>query len=202
MKDRTRDKRSVLQFSRKEEEEGWNRSPNSHLSCPLLNVILARRTLTPRQHSDALLVERRDDVVPVLDDNPTRVELGLGLGEHVGLDGLEEGGDGGGDVGEGEVRLLRVVSSNRQGLALFEVFGADLETEGDTLEDRMGSGYKGWRRGNVEGRESRRGIGERKGENGRKRERLSSAPKLLSRSKRDRRKRKGIDEPSSPSEPT
>lgn len=123
-----------------------------HLSSPLLDIILALRSLAPRQHGHALLVQRRHDVVPVLDDDPTRVELGLSLGEHVGLNGLEQSGDGGGDVGERKVGLLRVVSSDGEGLILLQVLGSDLETKRDTLrgEERIGEWKDDQDRGEIE----------------------------------------------------
>ena len=107
----------------------------SHLRTPILNLILTNGILTPGQHSDALVVEGRNEIVPLLDDDSSSIELCLGLSEHIGLNLSEEGGDGGGESVEREIGLDSVVSSNGEGLTLLDVLGSDFESEGDSLDE-------------------------------------------------------------------
>lgn len=108
----------------------------THGRRPVLDLVLAVRRLTPRKDGDALLVQRGDKLVEVLDNNPASVKVGLGPGEHVGLDFLEQLRDGLLDTREGEVALDLVVATDGKDIALLDVLGSDLETERNTLKGR------------------------------------------------------------------
>ena len=51
----------------------------------------------------------------------------------LGLDGVEECGNGGFDVGERQRSLDTCISANRERLLLSDVLGTDLQSEGNTL---------------------------------------------------------------------
>lgn len=59
------------------------------LATALLNIILASFFLTPRQGDDTLVIECRDDVIPLRDFFETRVIVILSLLKQITLDGLE-----------------------------------------------------------------------------------------------------------------
>ena len=111
------------------------RKEHSRVGAALLDVVLARLLFAPGDDDDALVVERRHDVVPARDD-PEALEVRLLRAlEHVRLDRVEECRDGRLDVRERDGRLGTVVAAGAQRLGLGEVLGADLEAEGDALRD-------------------------------------------------------------------
>jgi hypothetical protein len=66
---------------------------NLRSSTTVLDIILTHLTVTPRDGYNVLIVEGRDEVVPLGHLDDARVVHLLGLVEHVALDGLEERGD-------------------------------------------------------------------------------------------------------------
>lgn len=107
--------------------------PYSLLRAPVLDIILACLDLAPRDHRDALRVERRHDILPLRHLLYALVVGVARLREHLTLDGLEEGGDAGGDVLEGQRGLRTGIAANGERGLLLEVLGADLEAKGNTL---------------------------------------------------------------------
>ena len=103
------------------------------LSTALLDVVLARLLFAPGDDDDALVVERRHDVVPAGDDPEALEVRPLRALEHVRLDALEQRRDGRRDVRERQRRLLARVAPRGERLLLREVCGPDLEPEGDAL---------------------------------------------------------------------
>ena len=99
---------------------------NSRFATTFLNIILTSLDFTPRQHDDALVVERGDDVLPVRHLLDARPVLLLGAIKHVVLYDLKESGNILANVGEGKGLLVAVIASNREGLLFLEVVGSYL----------------------------------------------------------------------------
>lgn len=101
--------------------------------APVLDIILACLSFAPRYDDDAFLFEGGDEFGPVADDDEACVVGLFGTGEHFGLDGGEESGDGCGEGGEFEWGFGGCVSSNGERAGFLEVERADFEADGDTL---------------------------------------------------------------------
>ena len=99
---------------------------NPRFTTTFLDIILTSLDFTPRQHDDALVVERGDDVLPVRHLLDARPVLLLGAIEHVILYDLKESGNILANVGEGKGLLVAVIASNREGLLFLEVVGSYL----------------------------------------------------------------------------
>jgi hypothetical protein len=101
--------------------------------APRLDVILAITDLAPREHDDALVVQRGHDVVPLGHPDQPLLKRRLGPVEHIVLDRVEEVRDGGGHAVEREGRLGASVPPHGDGVRLLDVLGAELEPDGDAL---------------------------------------------------------------------
>ena len=101
--------------------------------------------VAPGDDDDALVVERRHEVLPAAHLAQAREVGVLRALEHVGLDRVEQLRDGLGDVGERGGRFGAGVAADGERLGLGEVLGADLEAEGDTLcnDDKLATGSVG-----------------------------------------------------------
>ena len=77
------------------------RKRHSRPSTPLLNIILTRLAITPRHHHHVLRIQRRDELVPLRHLHDVAVVFLLGARVEVGLDRVEEVGDGGGEGRDG-----------------------------------------------------------------------------------------------------
>ena len=103
-------------------------------SGELLDLVLAVGDKAVRDENDVLGVESGDDVLPLLDLEAVLAERSLGLVVHVLLDGLEELGDLGGELGDGDGALLAGVAAGVRDDVLGGVLGTELDAEGNTLE--------------------------------------------------------------------
>ena len=125
-------------YSKQSDKRGREgRKEHSRVGAALLDVVLARLLFAPGDDDDALVVERRHDVVPAGDD-PEALEVRLLRAlEHVRLDALEQRRDGCRDARERQRRLLARVAPRGERLLLREVRRADLEPEGNTLQKQV-----------------------------------------------------------------
>lgn len=103
-------------------------------SRPLLDRILAVHISTPRHKDNILAVKRRNELIPVVHLDDMRVERGLGLRIEVALDSVEGSLDISLEVGKANRSLSAGVTAGSKDLLLLGVLGAELETEGNTLE--------------------------------------------------------------------
>ncbi|KAI3476391.1 hypothetical protein L1887_62043 [Cichorium endivia] len=100
----------------------------------LLDLVLARLDLAPGDDHVALVVEDARKVVPLLAHFAARAVLGVGLGEHVVVDLVEQRGDRAGQTLGRQRRLGLVVAAHRHDRLLLEILGSDLETHGHTAQ--------------------------------------------------------------------
>ena len=119
--------------TRRTEKIKKRRKDHSRLRAALLDVVLTRLLLAPGNDDDALVVERRHEVLPAAHLAQAREVRLLRALEDVCLDGVEQLRDGLGDVRERGGRFSAGVAADGERLGLGEVLGADLEAEGDTL---------------------------------------------------------------------
>lgn len=106
---------------------------NLRVGTALLDVVLARLLLAPRDDDDVLVVKSRDEVLPAVHLAQAREVYVLCTLEHVALDRVEQALDGRLDVLERYGVLHTVVAAHRERLLLREVGGTNLETHRDTL---------------------------------------------------------------------
>jgi hypothetical protein len=139
-------------------KEGEREGGNVLLSRPLLDLLLTLHLLTPGNDTDIVPVESLDKVLPLGNDDRVRVELDTSLGEHVGLDLDEEGGDGLCEIREGEGGLGSVVTTDREGRGGLEVLGSEFKTDRNSLRiaDSLDGGREERKKGDLRGAPSRR----------------------------------------------
>ncbi|KAH0389325.1 prolyl-tRNA synthetase, partial [Aureobasidium melanogenum] len=105
----------------------------------LLDLVLAVGNQAVGDDTGVLCVKGGDKVLPLCDDLAVLAELVRGLAEHVALDGLEQGGNVLAEVGDGDLALAgsELVTTGDGDDVLGAVLGAELDTEGNTLEFPM-----------------------------------------------------------------